>query len=33
MARGLHNGPIADSVTWLVVGLAGFGTLLALVVR
>ena len=31
--RGLHNGQIADSVTWLVVGLAGFGTLLALVVR
>ena len=31
--RGLHNGQIGDSVTWLVVGLAGFGTLLALVVR
>ena len=31
--RGLHNGQIGDSVTWLVVGLAGFGALLALVVR
>jgi multicomponent Na+:H+ antiporter subunit D len=31
--RGLHNGRIADSVTWLVVGVAAFGTLLALVLR
>ncbi|HKQ00913.1 MAG TPA: proton-conducting transporter membrane subunit [Actinomycetes bacterium] len=31
--RGLHGGTIGDSVTWLVVGLAGFGTLLAVVVR
>jgi multicomponent Na+:H+ antiporter subunit D len=31
--RGLHSGHIGDSVTWLVVGMAGFGTLLALVVR
>ena len=31
--QGLHNGQIGDSVTWLVVGLAGFGALLALVVR
>ena len=33
MLRGLHNGSIGDSVTWLVVGMAGFGTLLAVVVR
>ena len=33
MLRSLHNGSIADSVTWLVVGMAGFGTLLAIVVR
>jgi hypothetical protein len=31
--RGQHNGHIGDSVTWLVVGTAGFGTLLALVAR
>ena len=31
--RGLHNGGIADSVTWLVVGMATFGTLLVVVVR
>jgi multicomponent Na+:H+ antiporter subunit D len=31
--RDLHSGNVGDSVTWLVVGLAGFGTLLALVVR
>jgi multicomponent Na+:H+ antiporter subunit D len=31
--RDLHSGNIGDSVTWLVVGLAGFGTLLALVAR
>jgi multicomponent Na+:H+ antiporter subunit D len=30
---GLHSGSIGDSVTWLVVGMAGFGTLLAVVVR
>jgi multicomponent Na+:H+ antiporter subunit D len=31
--RRLHSGQIGDSVTWLVVGLAGFGAALALVVR
>jgi multicomponent Na+:H+ antiporter subunit D len=31
--RGVHSGYIADSVTWLVVGMAGFGSLLALVLR
>jgi multicomponent Na+:H+ antiporter subunit D len=31
--RDLHNGGIGDSVTWLVVGMAAFGTLLAVVVR
>ena len=31
--RGLHNGSIGDSVTWLVVGMSTFGGLLALVVR
>jgi multicomponent Na+:H+ antiporter subunit D len=31
--RALHSGNIGDSVTWLVVGMAGFGTLLALMVR
>jgi multicomponent Na+:H+ antiporter subunit D len=31
--RRLHSGYIADSVTWLVVGTAGFGGLLALVLR
>jgi multicomponent Na+:H+ antiporter subunit D len=31
--RELHSGNVGDSVTWLVVGLAGFGTLLALVAR
>jgi multicomponent Na+:H+ antiporter subunit D len=29
----LHSGNIGDSVAWLVVGMAGFGTLLALVAR
>jgi multicomponent Na+:H+ antiporter subunit D len=33
LLRGLHSGHIGDSVTWLVVGLSGFGALLALVVR
>jgi multicomponent Na+:H+ antiporter subunit D len=31
--RGMHSGYIADSVTWLVVGLSGLGGLLALVLR
>jgi multicomponent Na+:H+ antiporter subunit D len=31
--RELHSGNVGDSVTWLVAGLAGFGTLLALVTR
>jgi multicomponent Na+:H+ antiporter subunit D len=31
--RGLHNGQIGDSVTWLVVGMAGFGAMLALAAR
>jgi multicomponent Na+:H+ antiporter subunit D len=31
--RGLHEGGIGDSVAWLVVGVATFGTLLAVVVR
>jgi multicomponent Na+:H+ antiporter subunit D len=31
--RDLHSGNVGDSVTWLMVGLAGFGTLLALVAR
>jgi multicomponent Na+:H+ antiporter subunit D len=31
--RALHNGQIGDSVTWLVVGMAGFGALLALAAR
>ena len=31
--RGLHNGSIGDSVTWLVVGMSTFGGLLVLVVR
>jgi multicomponent Na+:H+ antiporter subunit D len=31
--RRLHSGNVGDSVTWLVAGLAGFGTLLALVAR
>ena len=31
--RGLHDGGIGDSVTWLVVGMATFGTLLAVVAR
>jgi multicomponent Na+:H+ antiporter subunit D len=31
--RQLHSGNVGDSVTWLVAGLAGFGTLLALVTR
>jgi multicomponent Na+:H+ antiporter subunit D len=29
----LHSGNIGDSVAWLVVGMAGFGTLLALLAR
>jgi hypothetical protein len=33
LLRTLHSGNIGDSVTWLVVGMAGFGTLLALVAR
>jgi multicomponent Na+:H+ antiporter subunit D len=33
LLRGLHNGQIADSVTWLVVGMAAFGSLLAVVLR
>jgi multicomponent Na+:H+ antiporter subunit D len=33
LLRGLHSSQVADSVTWLVVGMAGFGTLLALVLR
>jgi multicomponent Na+:H+ antiporter subunit D len=32
LLRGLHGGTIGDSVTWLVVGMAGFGALLAAVV-
>jgi multicomponent Na+:H+ antiporter subunit D len=31
--RDLHSGNVGDSVAWLVVGLAGFGALLALVAR
>jgi multicomponent Na+:H+ antiporter subunit D len=31
--RDLHSGNVGDSVAWLVVGLACFGTLLALVAR
>jgi multicomponent Na+:H+ antiporter subunit D len=31
--RGLHDGGIGDSVTWLVVGMAAFGTLVAVLVR
>ena len=31
--RALHGGTIGDSVTWLVVGMAGFGVLLALATR
>jgi len=31
--RGLHDGGIGDSVTWLVVGMATFGTLVAVVAR
>jgi multicomponent Na+:H+ antiporter subunit D len=31
--RRIHRVQIGDSVTWLVVGMAGFGTLLALVTR
>jgi multicomponent Na+:H+ antiporter subunit D len=33
LLRRLHDGGIADSVTWLVVGMATFGTLLVVVVR
>jgi multicomponent Na+:H+ antiporter subunit D len=33
LLRGLHTGNLGDSVTWLVVGMAGFGTLLAVVLR
>jgi len=31
--RALHSGHIGDSVTWLVVGVAGLGALLAVAVR
>jgi multicomponent Na+:H+ antiporter subunit D len=31
--RGLHGGNVGDSVAWLVVGMAAFGTLLTLVAR
>jgi hypothetical protein len=31
--RRLHDGGIGDSVTWLVVGMATFGTLVAVVAR
>ena len=31
--RQLHDVQIGDSVTWLVVGMAGFGALLALATR
>jgi multicomponent Na+:H+ antiporter subunit D len=33
LLRELHDGGIGDSVTWLVVGMASFGTLVAMVVR
>jgi multicomponent Na+:H+ antiporter subunit D len=31
--RRLHSGHLADSVTWLVIGTAGFGALLAATLR
>ncbi len=31
--RRLHSGHMADSVTWLVIGTAGFGSLLAAILR
>ena len=31
--RGLHSGQMGDSVTWLLIGTAGFGTVLAAVLR
>jgi len=31
--RGLHSGQVGDSVTWLVVGTAGLGALLAVALR
>ncbi|HZD72374.1 MAG TPA: hypothetical protein VE776_00535, partial [Actinomycetota bacterium] len=31
--RRLHSGQMADSVTWLMIGTAGFGTLLAAILR
>jgi multicomponent Na+:H+ antiporter subunit D len=31
--RGLHSGQMADSVTWLTIGTAGFGIVLAAVLR
>jgi multicomponent Na+:H+ antiporter subunit D len=31
--RGLHSGQVGDSITWLTVGTAGLGALLALVLR
>jgi multicomponent Na+:H+ antiporter subunit D len=33
LLRSLHDASLGDSVAWLVVGMAGFGTLLALVTR
>jgi hypothetical protein len=31
--RVLHSGHMADSVTWLTIGTAGFGAVLAAVLR
>jgi hypothetical protein len=31
--RRLHSGHLADSVTWLTIGTAGFGIVLAAVLR
>jgi hypothetical protein len=31
--RNLHSGLMADSVTWLTIGAAGFGVLLATALR
>jgi multicomponent Na+:H+ antiporter subunit D len=31
--RTVHSGHVGDSVTWLVVGVAGLGAMLTLVVR
>jgi multicomponent Na+:H+ antiporter subunit D len=33
VARGLHSGQVGDYITWLTAGVAGFGGLVALVVR